>query len=73
MGKRKKPKGNEIGFKQNKKNREQALGMLDVLTKKREAEGYVWVRRGTTVKQIHPDKIKAHLEDGWKVSNGKAK
>ena len=73
MGKRKKAKGNEVGFKQNKKNREEALLTLDVITARRETEGYVWVRRGTTVKQIHPDKLKAHLEDGWKVSNGKTK
>lgn len=66
MGKRTKPKGNEIGFKQNKKNREQALVMLDEITAKREEEGYFWVKRGTTTKQIHPEKLKAHLEDGWK-------
>lgn len=67
--------GNEIGFKQNVKNREEALGMLDTLTKKREAEGYIWVVRGTTFKQIHPSKAKAHLEDGWRKSKtgGEAK
>lgn len=66
MGKRQKPKGNEIGYKDDKKNREQALASLDVITAKREKEGYVWVKRGQTTKQIHPDKLKAHLEDGWK-------
>ncbi len=69
MGTRKKPKsGNEVGFKQNVKNREEALGMLDILTKKREGEGYVWIIRGTTSKQVHPSKLKEHLDDGWKKS-----
>lgn len=73
MGKKKKTIGNEVGNKLNKKNREQALVMLDILTKKREEDGYVWVKRSTTSKQIHPSKLKQHLEDGWKKSKKNVK
>lgn len=49
------------------KKQQEAIKMLELLTQKREQDGYVWIKRGTTTKQIHPDKIKQHLEDGWKI------
>ena len=77
MGRTRKPsksqklKSNSVGFAENRENREDALLLLDKIIKRREKEGYVWVVKGTTKKQIHPDKLKAHLEDGWKKSINK--
>lgn len=69
--KREKLKGNSVGFTENRENRETAMLMLDRITKQREKEGYVWVMKGKTKKQIHPDKVNAHLLDGWKKTNNK--
>lgn len=64
-----KAKSNKIGNSENQENRFKALEMLDRLTGERKKNGWVWVKRGTTQKQIHPDKLKAHLDDGWKKTS----
>lgn len=72
MGKSVKPtksvQSNKIGNTQNRENREEALQLLDKQTKKREIEGYVWVKKGQTCKQIHPDKLQSHLQDNWRLT-----
>lgn len=64
-------KSNSIGVKENNENRELALKTLDLLTKKREKDGFVWVIKGKTSKQIHPDKLQDHIADNWKLSKVK--
>lgn len=66
-----KKKNNSIGITENKENRDQAMQMLDTITARREQQGYIWVIKGNTSKQIHPDKLKDHLADSWKVTNKK--
>lgn len=61
-------KSNSIGNTENNENRNEALKLLDVLTNKREKDGWIWVVKGNTSKQIHPDKLQDHLNDFWKVS-----
>jgi hypothetical protein len=45
----------------------EALKALEVITKKRKEAGWLWIKKGTTEKQIHPDKLTLHLEDNWKL------
>lgn len=64
-------KSNSIGSTENKENRSEALKMLDVITEKRAKEGFIWVVKGKTSKQIHPDKLERHLADFWEVTHNK--
>lgn len=62
----KKETSNKIGNHQNQQNRQEALQQLDKLTGERAAKGWAWVQKGQTRKQIPPEKLAAHINDGWK-------
>jgi len=64
---------NGIGSHGNRNNRDRAIkasedykDILERQIRERAADGWVWVKKGQTQKQIHPDKLDAHIQDGWR-------
>lgn len=66
MKKNKREKSNLIGNHQNQASRSEAMQLLDKLTQERTDKGWIWVKKGQTQKQIHPEKLQSHIHDGWK-------
>jgi len=62
---------NAIGNKLNAANKvlaTDALPTAKLLEQTRALKGWVYVIKGKTSKQVHPDKINSLLQDGWKQS-----
>ena len=59
--------GSEIGFKLNQKSREAALNSFDTVTEQREKQGWLWVKKGNSKKQIKPENLNFNLGQGWEL------
>ena len=57
--------------KLNQKNRREALLNLELgklVEHQRHDEGFIWVKKGRTRKQINPDNLEEHLHKKWKLT-----
>lgn len=63
-----KRKDNSIGNKQNEYAREQAKKAISAgkkVERQRKKAGWIWIKKGKTRKQVHPDKININLDNQW--------
>lgn len=64
-----KRRDNSVGNAINKEVRKKAKAALPngfAVEKQRAANGWVWLRKGKTSRQVSPDKIEALKSEGWK-------
>lgn len=60
--------GGKTGLRQlNEENRKKALSSQDTVTAQRKAEGWAWMQKGKTTKQVAPANIEKNINDGFKI------
>lgn len=63
----KKP-NNKVGNKINEQNRKAAMQVMPKAVEvesMRNQNGYIWIKKGKTRKQVNPQRLNSYINDGW--------